>query len=124
MKPIKHLLILFTYVCLSLSFTAVEVQAIDEHANQSIEFADSILKASTQPTHTPFTITQEEAQFIAMQAIKTAEAIKGGQLVPGVPNGVIQLFGGTLIGLIYAAIHRSREKKKLRKAGLLNDQVE
>ena len=124
MKPIKHLLLLFAYVIFSLSFTAVQVREIDNHANQSIEYADSLLNATETPTQAPFTISQAEAQTIALTALQTAEAIKGGQLIPGVPNGVLQLFSGTLIGLIYAAIHRHREKKKLRKAGVLVDQKE
>lgn len=58
---------------------------------------------------------------LATEAIQTAvtiaEAVKGGNLINGIPNTALTFIFTTLAGFVL----RLLEKKRLRKKGILND---
>ena len=57
------------------------------------------------------------ATEIINTAIHTAETVKGGDLINGVPNSALTFVITSIFGFIIRAI----EKKRLRKKGHLND---
>lgn len=59
------------------------------------------------------------ATQIIENAVTIGQAVKGGNIINGVPNSLIS--AGLM--LIYGLIHRAIEKRRLRKKGLLIDKA-
>lgn len=115
----KKLLLTLVYFVFTGAMINSQVQELEKHAVQISAHDIAVMAPDTATASAErLRLDSTNVEDFNAGAWNILNILNGyAQFIPGVPNIILQTLTGVIIGLIV----RRREKKALRKKGLLND---